>query len=146
LAVESSATQDTVRIAVVGGHLAGQPLNHQLTGRGARLCRSTRTAAGYRLYNLTGMVPQRPGLVRDEAGLGGIEVEVWELSAAGFGSFVAEIPPPLTIGTVTLADGSSVKGFLCEAFAVAAAEEITSLGGWRSWLALGARVGTVPAA
>ncbi|TSD84730.1 allophanate hydrolase [Mycobacterium sp. KBS0706] len=144
-ASSTETTQDTVQIAVVGGHLAGQPLNHQLTRRGARLCRSTRTAAGYRLFNLTGMVPQRPGLVRDEAGLGGIEVEVWELSTAGFGSFVAEIPPPLTIGTVTLADGSSVKGFLCETFAVAAAEEITSLGGWRSWLALGARVEHVPA-
>ena len=73
-------------------------------------------------------------------------MEIWELSTAGFGSFVAEIPPPLTIGTVTLADGSSVKGFLCETFAVADAEEITSLGGWRSWLALGTRVGSVPAA
>ncbi|HEY9348050.1 MAG TPA: allophanate hydrolase, partial [Inquilinus sp.] len=72
--------------------------------------------------------------------------EVWELSAAGFGSFVAEIPPPLTIGTLDLADGSSVKGFLCETFAVAEAEEITSLGGWRSWLALGAGIGPVPAA
>lgn len=127
---------DAVRLAVVGAHLAGLPLNHQLTERGARLVARTRTAGIYRLYALAGTVPPKPGLVRDPDAAGaGIEVEVWELSVAAFGSFVAEVPPPLTIGTVVLADGASVKGFLCETAAIAGAEDITACGGWRAYLA-----------
>ena len=66
-----------------------------------------------------------------------IEVEVWALDAAGFGAFTAEVPPPLAIGTVTLADGSSVKGFVCEPIGLAGARDITGFGGWRAWLASG---------
>lgn len=125
-----------VEIAVVGAHLSGQPLNHQLTGRGAYLRTSTRTSREYRLYALPGTQPPKPGLVREPDFEGpGIEVEVWAMPAAEFGRFVAAIPPPLTIGTVTLHDGSHVKCFLCEPHAAAAAPEITGLGGWRSYLA-----------
>jgi allophanate hydrolase len=124
----------TVELAVVGAHLTGQPLNHQLTSRGARLVRTTRTAGSYRLYALPGTTPPKPGLIRDAGGPGAIEVEVWELNTAGFGSFVAEVPPPLAIGTLELADGSRVKGFLCEAWAARGAEDITGFGGWRNWL------------
>ena len=124
-----------VRLAVVGAHLAGLPLNHQLTERGAVLIARTRTAGSYRLYALPGTQPPKPGLVRDPAVDGpGIEVEVWELSVAAFGGFVAAVPSPLAIGTVVLADGSSVKGFLCESAAVAGAEDITAFGGWRAFL------------
>ena len=70
----------------------------------------------------------------DGTGLGGIEVEVWEMEEGAFGSFVALIPAPLGIGTVTLADGRTVKGFLCEAYATLGAEDITVFGGWRAWL------------
>ena len=74
--------------------------------------------------------------VRDPTAAGnGLEVEVWELSTAAFGSFVAEVPPPLAIGTLVLADGTSVKGFVCEPAAVAGAEDITAFGGWRAYLA-----------
>nr|WP_042445413.1 allophanate hydrolase [Azospirillum sp. B510] len=125
----------TVRLAVVGAHLTGQPLNHQLTGRQARLVGTTRTAAGYRLYALAGTSPAKPGLVRDPDGAGGIELEVWELAEAAFGSFVAEVPAPMTIGTVTLEDDTAVKGFLCEPIALTGAEDITAYGGWRRWLA-----------
>jgi allophanate hydrolase len=124
-----------VTLAVVGAHLTGQPLNWQLTSRNARLLRTARTAPGYSLYALAGTVPAKPGLVRDNAGQGSIEVELWELDFAGFGAFVAEIPPPLGIGALTLEDGATVKGFLCEAYAVAGAEDITAFGGWRNWLA-----------
>jgi allophanate hydrolase len=122
------------RVAVVGAHLTGQPLNAQLVERRARLVETTRTAAGYSFYALPGTVPPKPGLVFDGKGKGGIEVEVWEMDAAGFGSFVSLIPAPLGIGTVRLADGSAVKGFLCEAYAVGGAEDITAFGGWRAWL------------
>ena len=123
-----------VTIAVVGAHLSGQPLNGQLTARNAQFVGTGRTASGYSLFALAGTVPAKPGLVYDGIGAGGIEIELWELDAAGFGSFVAEIPPPLGIGTLTLADGERVKGFLCEAHAVAGAEDITRFGGWRNWL------------
>jgi allophanate hydrolase len=125
---------DLYRVAVVGAHLSGQPLNGQLVERRARLVETSRTAPGYSFYALPGTVPPKPGLVFDGAGKGGIEVEVWEMDAAAFGSFVGLIPAPLGIGTLTLADGSAVKGFLCEAHAVRGAEDITSYGGWRAWL------------
>lgn len=124
-----------LRLAVVGAHLSGLPLNHQLTSRDAVLVARTHTAPTYRLHALPGSVPAKPGMIRVAAGGGAIEVEVWELTTAAFGSFVAEVPPPLSIGTVMLADGSAVKGFLCEPAALAGAEEITHLGGWRAYLA-----------
>lgn len=122
-----------IRVAVCGAHMEGLPLNHQLTERGARLVAKTRTSPHYRFYALAGGPPWRPGLVRDAGGQA-IEVEVWELPAAHFGSFVDGIPAPLGIGRVELADGSLVAGFLCEAHAVACAREITHLGGWRAYL------------
>jgi allophanate hydrolase len=125
----------TVMVAVVGAHLSGQPLNGQLVERGATLMETTRTATGYRLYALSGTSPPKPGLVFDGSGAGGIEVEIWEMDQAAFGSFVALVPAPLGIGTVTLADGRNVQGFICEAYATRGAEDITAFGGWRAWLA-----------
>ena len=128
----------TVRLAVVGAHLAGQPLNHQLTGRGARLVSTTRTAAEYRLVALPGTVPPKPGLARAPDGGGAaIEVEVWELGEREFGSFVAEVPPPLAIGTLALEGGEEVCGFVCEPWALEGARDISHLGGWRAYLAAG---------
>jgi allophanate hydrolase len=133
-ALLTPATSDEVTLAVVGAHLSGLPLNHQLTTRGARLLETTQTAAAYKLYALPDSVPPKPGLTRVSEGGATLEVELWALSPAAFGSFVAAVPPPLTIGTVLLADGRQVKGFLCEACAVAAAEDITARGGWRAYL------------
>ena len=124
-----------LRVAVCGAHLSGLPLNHQLTERGGRLVAATRTAPRYRLYALPGGPPFRPGLIRQAQGGASIEVEVWELPARQFGSFVAGIPAPLGIGTVELADGTLEKGFICEGFAVERARDITDLGGWRAYLA-----------
>jgi allophanate hydrolase len=125
-----------VLIAVVGAHLSGQPLNWQLTERRARLVGTCRTSPYYRLYALTGATPPKPGLMRDLSVNGpGIELEVWAMPVAGFGSFVVNVPPPLSIGSIELEDGSLVKGFVCEPFAVRSEEEITTLGGWRSYLA-----------
>jgi allophanate hydrolase len=124
-----------VLLAVVGAHLEGQPLNWQLLERGARKVSSTRTAPCYRLYALTGTVPLKPGLERVADGGSAIEVEVWELPLRTFGDVVAEVPAPLGIGSLELADGSWVKGFICEPFALRGAEEVTQFGGWRAYLA-----------
>ncbi|MFI4987618.1 MAG: allophanate hydrolase [Alphaproteobacteria bacterium] len=123
-----------VRVAVCGAHMSGLALNHQLVERGARLVRRCRTAGHYRLYALPGGPPARPGLVRSDAG-STIEVEVWEMPTASFGSFVEAIPAPLGIGTLELDDGERVKGFLCEAYAAAEARDITDLASWRRYLA-----------
>jgi len=131
-----AAGEHLVALAVVGAHLTGGPLNRELTERGARLVRAARTAPVYRLYALAGAGPRKPGLVRVEEGAGAsVEVEVWTLSEAAFGSFVAAVPPPLAIGTLLLEDGAAVKGFLCESHAVAGAEDISRYGGWRAYLA-----------
>jgi allophanate hydrolase len=123
----------TIRVAVCGAHMAGLPLNHQLTERGARLARVCRTAPHYRLYALTDFAPPRPGLVRSDRGAS-IAVEVWEVPAERFGGFVDGIPAPLGIGTITLEDGREVRGFLCEAYATQGARDITELGSWRTFV------------
>lgn len=126
----------TVKVAVVGAHLSGMPLNTQLVERGARLLSAAATAPEYRLYALPGTVPPKPGLLRVAPGEGAaIAVEVWEMPLVHYGSFVALIAAPLGIGSLVLADGSSVQGFICEALAVAGAEDITHHGGWRAYIA-----------
>jgi allophanate hydrolase len=124
-----------IQLAVVGAHLAGQPLNHQLTSRGASLLRTTTTAPTYRFFALANTTPPKPGLLRvEEPQPNGVEVEVWRLTKEAFGSFVAEIAPPMGVGNLELADGSIVKGFICEPYALQGATEITTLGGWRNYL------------
>jgi len=125
-----------VRIAVCGAHLSGLPLNGQLTSRHGRLIASTTTSPEYRLYALPGGPPRRPGLIRVYPGQVGcaIEVEVWELPLRELGSLIASIPAPLGIGTLSLASGETVQGFLCEHHAIGAAEDISHLGGWRNYL------------
>ncbi len=136
------APQPMVKVAVVGAHLSGMPLNTQMTERGARLLETTTTAAQYRLYALPGTVPPKPGLLRVPVGGAAIALEVWEMPLAHYGSFVALIPAPLGIGSLTLADGGSVQGFLCEALAIAGAEDITHHGGWRAYMASRAALAT----
>ena len=123
----------TVRVAVVGAHLTGMPLNFQLTTRNAVLVEQTQTANHYRLYALPGTVPPKPGLAKADSGRS-IIVELWDMPLARFGEFVAEIPAPLGIGNLTLADGRSVKGFICEPWALADALDVTEFGGWRAYV------------
>ncbi|POD95148.1 allophanate hydrolase [Pectobacterium odoriferum] len=123
-----------VRLAVVGAHLTGMPLNHQLTRRDAVRVEETRTAENYRLYALANTQPAKPGLAKSNDGAA-IIVELWDIPLARFGEFVAEIPAPLGIGTLTLLDGRQVKGFICEPAALSDAVDITEFGGWRHWLA-----------
>lgn len=127
-------TEDRVSIAVVGAHMSGLPLNGQLTELGGRLESAGKTAPVYRFYALPGGPPHRPGMVRTAEGGGAIELEVWSLPTEKVGAFVVKIPAPLGLGTVTLADGSGVPGFLCESHAIEGARDITSLGGWRAYV------------
>jgi allophanate hydrolase len=121
-------------VVVVGAHLSGLPLNHQLIGLGGALIRAAKTAPRYKLYALPGTVPPKPGLLRVRDGGTALEVEVWSLETRSFGAFVAAIPPPLGIGSIELDDGTYAQGFLCEADGVADATDISQHGGWRAYL------------
>jgi allophanate hydrolase len=136
LLADSVARGERISIAVLGAHLSGLPLNRELVELGASFSREVETTPDYRLFALPGSVPAKPGLLRVTEGAGSaIKAEVWTLDRAGFGEFVAKIPPPLGIGTIRLKDGGSVKGFLVEAEAVKAAEDVSRFGGWRAYLA-----------
>ncbi len=128
--------QATVKVAVVGAHLSGMPLNTQLVERGATLVAKAQTAPHYKFFALPGTMPPKPGLLRVAPGTGvAIAVEIWEMPVEHYGSFVALISTPLGIGTLELADGAAVQGFLCEAQATADAQDISHFGGWRAYIA-----------
>ena len=132
------ASTDDVSLVVAGAHLSGMALNHELLALGATLIRAGETAADYRLYALA-TTPPKPGLARSPGFEGpGIAVEIWRLSRAAFGQFVAALPAPMGIGRVTLVDGAVHPGFLCEAYALEGAADITAHGGWRAYLAAAA--------
>ncbi|WP_420132077.1 allophanate hydrolase [Rhodopseudomonas sp.] len=140
--LQPAANTDEINIAVVGAHLSGMALNGELTSLGGRLASTTSTAPDYKLYALSGTVPPKPGMLRVAPGAGAaIALEVWTLSASAFGRFVAAIPQPLSIGTITLADGAKVKGFLVEPAALDGARDITHFGGWRAYMADRAKAG-----
>ncbi|MFY0612709.1 MAG: allophanate hydrolase [Hyphomicrobiaceae bacterium] len=122
-----------IELAVVGAHMSGLPLNGDLTRLGARFVRTACTASDYRLYALADGPPARPGLVRSKQGAA-IAIETWALPAAQFGAFITSVPQPLGIGTLTLATGEQVKGFICEAAGLDGATDITDYGGWRNYL------------
>ena len=132
----NSVAEGEIAVAVVGAHLSGLPLNGELRALNGRLLEVTCTAPDYHLYALDGTTPPKPGLLRVDGGRGAaIEVEIWALSAEAFGRFTAAVTAPLSIGTVKLADGRGVKGFLVEAVAIAQARDISDFGGWRAFLA-----------
>ncbi|WP_017587744.1 allophanate hydrolase [Nocardiopsis ganjiahuensis] len=120
---------DGPELAVFGAHLRGQPLNHQLTDLGARFVEETATSEDYRLFALA-TTPPKPGLLRVNSGGAALRCEVWSISPAGLGTFLAALPAPMSLGAVTLADGRTVVGFGCDPAAAEGAEDITRHGGW----------------
>jgi allophanate hydrolase len=134
--VSTSPVAGEAAVAVVGAHLSGLPLNGELRALGGRLLDVAKTVPDYRLYALSDTTPAKPGLLRVDSGKGAaIDVEVWALPVERFGRFAEAVPAPLSIGTIKLSDGRSVKGFLVEAAATVGARDISSFGGWRAFLA-----------
>lgn len=125
--------QQTITIGVCGLHMRGLPLEQQMNSCGARFLREAVTAAKYKLYKLP-TVPAKPGLIKQLKGGAAICLELWEMPLASFGAFTASIPAPLGIGKVELDNGEEVSGFICEGYAADTAEDITSFGGWRSFI------------
>jgi len=143
---ERIAGEAVVPIGVVGAHLEGLPLHHQIVNAGARLLGRTRTAPRYKLFALPGGPPARPGLVRaniaggadagDPQGVASIEVEVYAFPQHAVGPFLSMIAPPLGLGSLELEDGRWIKGFICEPCGLDGATDITASGGWRYHLGL----------
>lgn len=127
-------TKDYINVAVCGAHMTGLPLNPQLTTLGGEFVAASSTAPDYKLYKLNGFTPARPGLLRVVNEGAAIALEVWKLPIENYGKFVSGVPAPLGFGTITLADGSTVNGFLCEYYATLNATDISHLGGWRGYL------------
>ena len=124
-----------IQVAVCGAHMSGLPLNSQLTALGGEFVAATTTSPNYQLFKLNGFNPPRPGLLRMLQNGSTIALEIWRLPIENYGKFVAGVPSPLGFGTLTLADGSQVQGFMCEAYATVDATNISHLGGWRDFLA-----------
>ncbi len=128
--------RDGLQVAVLGAHMSGMPLCHQLTERGASLVRKARTATCYELFILPRQEPQKPALRRSLTGGGqAIELELWQLPSAEVAGFLGLVSAPLGLGKVELEDGSWVSGFICEPWGFEGAEDITHLGGFRAYLA-----------
>ena len=128
---------DTLTLAVCGAHMSGLPLNTELIERGATLIRTCKSAKKYRFYALEDFMPPRPGMVRSSATVGfAIDLELWSVPISRFGEFIAGIPSPLGIGSIELDDGSIVKGFICESYAVQGARDISKLGSWRKYISM----------
>ncbi len=123
-----------IKVAVCGAHMRGLPLNSQLLTLGGEFVQATQTSADYKLFVLNGFSPARPGLLKVIENGSAIDLEIWQLPIENYGKFVAGVPAPLGFGTLTLADGSLVQGFLCEAYATYDAIDISHLGGWRNYL------------
>lgn len=124
---------ESIPLIVCGAHLDGLALNWQLRERGAVLQEKLSSAKAYRMFVIEGALP-RPGMIRDEQDGKAIDIEIWKIPKAEFGSFVAGIAAPLGIGKVETQDGRQLPGFICEGYAVAGAKDITELGGWRQYL------------
>jgi allophanate hydrolase len=124
-----------VKVAVVGAHLSGMPLNSQLIERGATLIKATTTSSAYRLYALANTQPAKPGLIRVEDAGTPIEIEIWQMPMTEYGGFVAMIPRPLGIGQIETREGELIQGFLCEPSGLSGARDISEFGGWRPYLA-----------
>jgi hypothetical protein len=129
-------TSNMIEVAVCGAHMAGLPLNAQLTNLGGTFIKATSTSADYKLFKLSAFNPPRPGLLRVTENGRAIALEIWQLPIENYGKFVAGVPAPLGFGMLTLADNTTVQGFMCEAYATQDATDISHLGGWRAFLAL----------
>ena len=119
---------DEIGLFCIGAHMSGLPLNSQITALGGRFIQQAATQPAYRLFALG----NRPGMVRANDGAS-IAGEIWALPTAAVGELLAQVPPPLGFGTVSL-DSGPCLGFLAESAGIGDAQDITHLGGWRAWL------------
>lgn len=128
-------TDQGTDLLVVGAHLRGLPLHHQLVRASARYLGEVTTSDAYRMVELAA-APPKPGLLRVGPGAGrALPGELYRLSPAALGSFLNDLPAPMALGKVELSSGRWVTGFACDYESAGNATDITSYGGWRRYLA-----------
>lgn len=118
-------------LAVNGTLMRGLEMNQNLVEVGGAFIRVARTAPLYRLWSIN---DQYPAMLRVNGGGAPILLEIWEISQNGLVSVVENEPPGLTLGFVSLEDGSRVLGILAEPFILEGMAEITSYGDWRIYI------------
>jgi hypothetical protein len=121
-----------VLLAVNGTLMRGLELNPNLLAVGATFVREAKTAPTYRLWSIN---DRHPAMMRFAAGGGPVDVELWAVPPAGLATVLLQEPAGLAIGKITLADGEEVLGVLGEFWLCEGRREITSLGGWRAYMA-----------
>jgi len=123
---------NVVLLAVNGTLMRGLELNPNLLAAGASFVRETTTESAYRLWTIK---DRHPAMIRVRQGGTAVAVEIWAVPPAGLAGILLKEPPGLSIGKVTLADGSEVLGVLGEPILCEGQKEITSFGSWRAYLA-----------
>lgn len=126
----AAASEERLLVAVGGAHMAGLPVNAELLEAGGEYVRLSRTDTNYRLHVLDTPLGPRPGIERFAGEGPGVEVEVWSLPTERLGWFSGKVPPGLSLGPMTLLDGSRVLGFVG-----AAADDVTGSRLVPSWRA-----------
>lgn len=129
-------------LLAVGNHLHGLSRHHELSERGARLVGQVWTRPSYRLIARGAAPSFNPGLVEVTNGSGAaIGGELYALPFAAIAELTALVRAPISLGQVWLEDGRKVHGYVCDAAAAPAAQDISHLGSWRAFLAAGSAVG-----
>lgn len=122
----------TLPLAVNGTLMRGLELNANLLDVGARFVEENRTAPCYRLWTIN---DDHPAMIRTTDGTGtSVELEIWDVPAAGIAAVLSGEPAGLAIGKVLLDDDTTVLGVVGEPFLVEGQHEITRHGSWRSYL------------
>jgi hypothetical protein len=123
---------DSLELAVNGTLMRGLELNPNMLAAGAVFLREAETLPSYRIYSIN---DRHPGMVRVAEGGVSVPVEVWGVPRAGLGSILLAEPPGLSIGKVSLTDGTEVLGVLAEPILCEGQREITEWKGWRAYCA-----------
>ena len=126
---------DSVKLAVNGTLMRGLPLEKNLLDAGAFFLREAATAPCYRLWSINDNNPAMLRVDPADPQAVSVAVEVWQVPAAGLASVLMKEPEGLSVGKVTLSDGEVVLGVIGEPELVRGQTEISSYGGWRSYIA-----------
>ncbi|KAI5197140.1 hypothetical protein E4T39_07448 [Aureobasidium subglaciale] len=129
----SAISMETMELAVVGAHLSGFPLNKDITSLNATFQQSTTTSPNYRLFELQGAIPAKPGLMRVSCNGACVDIEIWAIPVSAIGTFLSTVPSPLGLGTIEIDGERWIKGFICEPYGLEGAKDITEYGGWKKY-------------
>jgi allophanate hydrolase len=125
-ATSTPLTGNGFDLAVFGAHLRGQSLHWQLERLGARYVDQINTSDAYCLMALD-TTPPTLGLIRTKPGQGApVQGELFRISEAGLGRFLAALPTPMALTSIELENGRTVIGLTAIHDATTTASDITT--------------------